>query len=867
MVIGFFWMSSEREWEKRLSILSDACQLNTQHPLFRCADEALSVIQERANSLKPSPVPDNEYARVAASLLNDDEKEAIDWSPRGDTQEAFDMTKPTKIEIYGSYVDSEGFVCDATFDAGVNSVDVAVEVDRSMFRRQDFANHRVFDKLDLYTFFLYKHLRLGKLTMKDRIYSLQLKLTHDQSLLSPPSIVASFIKLKTNRPAPFTLKLRVLLSADQFPIHRLAPSKCCLRHLTSAQTPMYNASIVHLTRRIHITEMVTLIASRIEHFKPAVRILKFWLHRKIPPAEPYFSSIKGFHITILLAHICQSRLAVAKQASVYNLIKLFFSVVSHLHGSDVIGTISNKTDNHLVGPHDNYVLHDDSKKLYNCLYDLRGSWSELRALAKEAIAILNPRPDGPFAEDIDGLLEALVARRENLSLYCDAFVEIGNLSPWTTNETHSISQLDRVIGNLLNDLQQAFGSDKSIVAVALRYRFLNDAKHGSSPLLQARLGLKLRCTDLRLHRPYLLGPGIDDEEASARFKLFWRDKATIQQLPDARSVVCVKWKKASTFAKQPLNELLEAQPAPLTQTLRWLVQSDKALRDEKIEIISGFRLSDVPTADVKERALLDAVQDLQSRLSSLDALGIRRVSFGSSQMRFMALPVERRTRVHWDSRGSLVDDFSRLNIHNDKIEVLLELSHDVRKWKDAPEWARMAKLACLLSVQKELQKQSIGITATAINEAREFLDVHLKLKDEDSSSITCRLQIASETFERNAPWITDGNCPLPDDDALQKYRVSYYLPKHHSFVEASTTKYPALLGTIRLLKWWAAMQWISSDACEEFWELLAATVFFSSERSLKPQPSTKDPDTLEAEELERTDTFATIATPNVGFWR
>lgn len=339
---------------------------------------------------------------------------------------------------------------------------------------------------------------------------------------------------------------------------------------------------------------------------------------------------------------------------------------------------------------------------------------------------------------------------------------------------------------------------------------------------EAKLYLKADASDRKLAIPYILGPSVEDAEGCAAFRKVWKSRAVVQQMPDASTILCVKWKKPTPLSGCPLNEL-SFTPSAFTQAITALLE----LNELEATLSTGFRMTDTALADPssEERELRECIASFQSELTSLSAVPLIEVTSTSPATRGLSLP------------GTT------------EVELCVRLADEKRRWKQDKEWNRMARLACLLSLAQEVNKKRIAIS-TAILKAEEILEVEVERDffQEQSSGQkgrkTVLFRIGVDGFSEFDPtksFLTNALILPPKRSMSSESRMelkwlrrTIWASQHNSLLAASQNNHPAFVGTVRLFKIWYFNNWISSAPCEEFLELLVRGVFDATENEEAP---------------------------------
>lgn len=755
---------------------------------------------------------------------------------QGDEQREVTLLKPFSLKLAGSFrtLESATSINEKSAD---NCIDVEITLNGEMFSPADTINYRVSDKVNLV---------LCKVAEVMVQYAEMKTLVHDDWLfsmgLNSPAVILS---LSGKDKAAYRFRLiPIIMDAEKsIKIHKFKPSKCCVRPQNSvvvSQTSIvHNASIARMLCATSVVKQINDVADATPAFNETLKVLKVWKNRRLSKCL-----ITGFNLAAMLAHICRIKSQAASKASTLELLKLFLTASPSLHSSAVFGEASQgqSTQNCLA----DFSLWADEHMNYDLLWNMQPAWSEFRDECTRALKLVFD-------------VELMCKRKSELcDLYLKSVRDV-KLAAWNLGDDEAgSSQIFSLLGNLSHDLFYVMGTSQ------LRGTHVRLSQDGDKGVCSVVVGVNLQSANLKLQESTTVGPNADTavETEITKFREFWGHKASLLSMPNGTSAWAVSWPAGSELGKDCMRETTKSfTPSVPTQILRWICQNRF---NSLLKVCPSMSVTDIPSADSSiERELHDVVISLQSRLATLRNCGVKEVSQISSRMRYTDIPPQLCTKTKWsaDDSGLTDEDASQgsgVNFRTCVVDSNIVLSGNMNKWKlGDEEWVRHAKIGCLLSIQEEL-RDTTEFRLSVINKNDPFLEVYAPLSDK--RTVAVRLRICTPIDEwPESHWITKGLAPVPknveEEDLPRKISQAqflWYAPWLHQQIEACQTKFPAFVGTVRLLKLFVGAQRLSWDRHDFFWELLTLGAFQNAIRSSGKEKS------------DRNDVV--IHTPNVGFY-
>ena len=380
---------------------------------------------------------------------------------------------PVSISVVGSYKHR-------SIVKPFQNVDISLVMPGTCFAAKDFKAGRYHDRRTVYCGELVRQL-------SESLPSLTVSVDFRQNDTS-----RAFVQITVPNSA-WKLNLLPTLPVGTFSESKLTPEYCNLRDSTECD-PLYNASI--------LADMVTFVYPSHVHFAKAVQLIKVWMYRR----NALSTGFSGYHIDLLLSHICQS---VPREVSAYQLFKLFLVLVSSTRwGFESLvfgksGAIASPTPSPKI---------ELPGTIYNPLWNVPMFLiEELSVFAADSLRVLDD------STEID-VYEFLFSPR----------------SASTDFElTLSGKKINRIIAENVYETFK-IGLKNRISNFSIRF----------DPTSITLTGTTMGNTDL-----VEKGPSADSAEAK-EFKKFWGQKSELRRFRDGSILECVVWQPSSGVIEQ-----------------------------------------------------------------------------------------------------------------------------------------------------------------------------------------------------------------------------------------------------------------------------------------------------------------------------
>lgn len=403
----------------------------------------------------------------------------------------FDFRAPVTVEVVGSYKNR-------TMVRPLQTIDMAMVIAPACFSEKEFKSFRYFDRRTAYCGELAKQLSAKMSTCEFSVDYWNGDRNKAVVLATVPN-------------SQWRIRLIPCLTPTTFPISKLGPSYKNLSESTVCD-PLYNASILedmYLTSDI-FTSPKTL------HFARAVELVKVWLYRrKALVTERNTTGLSGFHIRVIMSHLCSSQ-NLPKEISAYQLLKLFVSLMSKTEWSNQVlvygSTAVRSSHPGLPSP----IMEVPQMASYNPLFRVPLSMiAELSAEAKQSLSVL----DDVCISDPYEFLFSPQSREKDITIRVERKVD---QSPLTFDARHICDQVEGI-------LKEALGKRLYKSHISVRYDLDSVTLTGDIDSSTATSLIDK-------------GPSADSPEAGA-FKAFWGRKAELRRFRDGSILECVVWNK------------------------------------------------------------------------------------------------------------------------------------------------------------------------------------------------------------------------------------------------------------------------------------------------------------------------------------
>ena len=481
----------------------------------------------------------------------------------------FAFTAPTSIELVGSYKDH-------SLVKPLQNIDLALVMPSACFSEKEFKSHRYFDRRTAICGELAKQLSVAVPTIQFTVDFWHCDCNKAMVVASVPNSQWRINLIPCLRPSAFS-------ESRLTPAHKnLAESTIC--------DPLYNASV--LEDMYFASDIFA--CPKIHHFARAVQLAKVWLYRrKALVTNANGAGLSGFHVRVLLAHICTSQ-SLPREVSAYQLFKLLISLLAKTEWNKqtlVFGsTAVRATHPGLPYP----MMECTQLGIYNPLW--RVPLAVMADLSAEATQSLSVLDNSSILDPYELLFSPQIRERD--------FTII--LSP-TTRE--SVFSSRNIADEIENVIKKALGKRLYRGVVCVRYDLDSVTVSGDIDASTATTLIDK-------------GPSAEAPEA-ADFKAFWGKKAELRRFRDGSILECAVWEKSQT---QSVAEQIIAHVV-------------KAKFNQYTSAVSVAPLGACQAINANHIELWSALETLRTKLTSIPSLPIAVVNLRPSHARFTATDV------------------------------------------------------------------------------------------------------------------------------------------------------------------------------------------------------------------------------------
>ncbi|KAF2481887.1 Nrap protein [Neohortaea acidophila] len=724
--------------------------------------------------------------------------------PPKDAKYKLEYSKPSSINVVGSYA-----LKTASRVEAVAAIDMLVTMPTALFQDKDFLNYRYFYKRAYYLAVIAAALQSACETE----YSTRFKYHHDNPfkpiIVVAPNAHKSSSKGKTSS-SKWEINILLSTSADVFPPEKLLPDRNCVRNAVdnsseggAIATPFYNSSIRSDMLVSSYLKLSHSAAKDCAAFVDACILGNTWLRQRGLGSDIQAGGFGLFEFSAFMALLLSGegnlRPILGSGYSSYQLLKATLQLLATRDFSKeplIIGSTSGNVKATGRGA----PIVWDGQRQHNLLFKMT-PWA-YRLLRLEARTTLSMLSDQNF----DGF-EAAFIMRKDLDLYRYDYVVAlskGLLGPDNASPGQAPLQKYR---QLYEVLERALGDRVNLISItahrskAWRVDYADPTQRSEGEI---RVGFVIN--PATVHRTVDHGPPAEKKAEAAQFREFWGEKAELRRFKDGSILESLVWS-----AKESGQSVFE-------QIVRYAISKHLGERVEKDVQIAGesfARLLSGTASDTNSQGSLEAFRQFETDLRGLDGLplSIREIVPADAQLRSTSLTSIRNQRQQIPA------------------DVVLQFEGSAR-WPDDLVAIQRTKIAFLLTIHSQLAGSSETATARVglengehdvLNQA--FLDVTY------DSGASFRLRIHHDREQtllerRLKDKALDPRTKEVAALGLAKYRRDYVkLPAFTQAIARLCSRYPALSGTIRLLKKWFASHLLDNHVADPVIEMLAARTF------------------------------------------
>jgi U3 small nucleolar RNA-associated protein 22 len=631
--------------------------------------------------------------------------------------------------------------------------------------------------------------------------------------------------------------IRILpsVSADVFPIHRLAPGKGCVK-TTEEATPHYNASLLMDTSYSSNLAFLYQHSKNSAEFKNAILLARTWIYQRGLKFSPFLFSM-------LMAYLIQGKKdgtgkKLSASHSSYQLLRGTLDFIA-THDFVEVPVFIGQSDKpefsaEAFAQHYDVAIVDPSGTLNLAAHMTTSDLEQVKHEAKLALAYFN--------DPTDRFEPLFLKKVDDITMKFDNIVRIPLPAATAkgfpaTGQADYHSYLAYFAKQIGKTLKRGLTNRAELVAVEYDYPTVSWGVDTAIPDVEkdslVTVGLLLNSDNA----PRLVdhGPDAQDVEGIAQFRLFWGEKSELRRFKDGAIVESVVWQ----------TQGYENRSLIVQKIVLYLLQRHFQLAAKDVHYWAGQLYSylnfakSVPsnlfTPSLKTQgfqSVMTAFGELSKQLREVDdalPLLINNVYPAAAALRYSTVTVPHPI----DFRN--ISAYPTTTRYFDAIDVVVHLERS-SKFPDDLEALQKVKDAFYLKMADELQSrhQVHSVVVDDVHEKnkfaiRSYLDVYYY-------GYVFRCHLCLDQEEDRLKYLLGHRSTTKLDKGLLKTALDKfshqlkYSSNHTFYIQAACAKYTAYSSTVRLVKRWVGAHLLSRQVSEEMIELLVAHVF------LEPHP-------------------------------
>ncbi|KAK9457688.1 Nrap protein [Dipodascopsis uninucleata] len=729
--------------------------------------------------------------------------------PTASTQYKFKYDKPSDFNLGGPYILKTAIKNPLGF-----SVDLLVNMPKSLFSEKDYVNFRYFHKRAFYIAYIAKNLSSTDLPVNLSYEFLDGDCLRPILRLDPKKVDSSdldFHKLKCH------IRILPSIEVDTFNVTKLAPSRNCIRYnLANGEselkpTPFYNNSLLAEMQYFPNTVFLHKASKSCSGFVDACKLGQIWLKQRRFSSSIDEGGFGSWEWSLLIASLLQGggtngSSILSNGLSSY---QLFKAVVAYIANNDLISSPFILVKESSISKNMDIPLLVNNSIGLNILW--RMSPSDYSRLRHEA-TVTNSSLDDLNGDHFDSVF----LEKVDSSIYqydISSFIKIPRPSL-----DKSFKESERILypsykayfsGKVFKILKEGLAERASVISTHYSYtkKFPLSATKPSDESGVLTVGLILNAE--LCERQVIHGPSAEDKEEAEKFRRFWGHKSELRRFRDGSIIESVVWQThpSRTIVSQIITYLMERYFGEnVAKEMQFSISGLASLfsSDENLGKVNAF------TSFQKN---LDEFESLRKILVEIDDLPLRVSSVLPVSPRLRYSSVELPTPFHIDSSNCFSD-------------VLIELETSSR-WPDDLVAIQHSKTAFLIAIADSLRSEdSSFICNIGLEEHLDsirnfsFLDILLP------SGFAFRVRI-----------VTDREIGLLNrykankDFALQTInsvkRNLTVASRHTSEFQTLVHRFAYLSPTVRRVKKWFASHLLSTHIDDILIELLVLAAFLN----------------------------------------
>ena len=733
-----------------------------------------------------------------------------DPRPTKDAKYKFQYARPSNINVIGSHI-----LKTSSRSKKVLEIDMVVTMPSSVFQEKDYLNFRYFYKRAYYIASIAAGIKATVGAQYDTKFH---KFRNDS--LKPILVVMPIHKSGSESGSVSSHRWQInvipCIGEETFQIEKLDLNRACVRHQctlskaaaesleTPKATPFYNSSLRSDMLATPYLKLLHGASKSCEAFRDACLLGSTWLRQRGFESDIHAGGFGNFEFSALMACLLQGggpggRAMLNETYSSYQLFKATVQLLAMRDLSKQPLTISSEGETAKLDPSKVPIVWDSRRK-HNLFYKMT-LWS-YKLLRREARTTLNTLGDQQF----DGFDATFVLRADGLSYRYDYVLQTdaSNLrterQEATCNALGSYHQLYDVMQKGLGDRAKCI----TILTTRPRAWALESPQPDEDASQKISIGIMTNADKASLTIDH--GPAAEAKSEAAIFRKFWGDKAELRRFKDGNIQETLVWSGK------------ESGPSVVEQICLHLIQKHfgKVAEQDMTVYGDGFRklLPQGSTNSIFPTAM-DGFKQLENDIRSLDGLPlvIRQITPADAQLRYVSIRAP--TAEQRQSPADVVLQFEGSS-----------------SWPDDLMAIQRTKIAFLLRLREQLLESIDSVTARLGLENEEnsilspgFLDIVY------DTGMAFRLRIHHDREQTLLERQVKDKATDPGDKekavlGLAAYKRDYIkAPTHTQAIARLCSRYPALSGTIRLLKKWFASHLLANHTADEVIELMAARTF------------------------------------------
>ena len=715
--------------------------------------------------------------------------------PSRDAKYKLEYAKPANINVVGSYA-----LQTSSRTRDVLEIDMSVTMPSTLFQEKDYLNFRYFYKRAYY-------LACIAASLKDAhgsTYDIRFSDFHDDPLKAILVVVPTPSTSKDGDVKParkWQINIIPCVAADVFAPEKLTPKRNCIRpsdETKAEPTLVYNAS---LRADMVIGQYLKLIHSASTScpgFKDACLLGGTWLRQRGFGTSISAGGFGRFEWSALMALMLQGGGANGKPmlSAGYSSYQLFKGTMQ------VLGMKNLSKQALLIGsPDTNITVAGDGRPM---VWDAARSHSLLHKATPWAYALLRKEARTTLSmlgdQLYDGFAATFIMRSDHPLLRYDTILEVPQRTDLSA--TQFCSKLHTVLKRGLGDRI----THMNILATAEPSWDIASAQPRRVPGTIVKVGIITNPDTL--NRTVDHGPSAESKAEAAAFRAFWGEKAEMRRFKDGSITETLIWSSESGLSV-------------LEQIVRYVLSRhiNESVGEGVHLVGDGFsRLLRQGGAIASFQPMMEAFKQLGTDIRGLEGmpLSVREIMPADSQLRYASIVPP----------GS-----AQAKQRPVPANVTIQFEGSAR-WPDDLAAIQRTKIAFLLRTAELLQQAHDSVTAQVglENQDTEILNqAYIDIAYENGAAFRMRIYHDREQtlLERNLKNKSlSPSAKATAAQGLAAYKRDYLkAPAHTQAVAKLCSRYPALSGTIRLLKKWFASHLLSNHIPEEVIELIAARTF------------------------------------------